>query len=102
MAEIRVETLDVAALATIAAGVATTVQQSVDVLAGEVSMVIGQNWLGEDAAAFDGGFGEWRRGARQVAEALATMATLLDRAASTYETTDAAVAGKAAVESAAP
>ncbi len=79
-----------AAAVTVAARVADF-EVRVGALERLVSSTLGSDWIGLGAESFRDDFATWLAGAREVHEALSRIASLLESASATYETTEATV-----------
>jgi WXG100 family type VII secretion target len=67
---------------------AQQLRASLGSLDGEVAQMLGPNWTGEAASAYDAVWREWHEGSSKVLEGLTAMSELLTSAAAGYSDTD--------------
>lgn len=88
MAELHVTPEMLRQVSTEFGAAAQQLQASLGSLDSEVAQMLGPNWTGEAASAYDAVWREWHEGSSKVLEGLTAMSDLLTLAAAGYSDTD--------------
>jgi WXG100 family type VII secretion target len=91
MSLIKVTAEDLQTLSSQVMSGSESIQDQLSRLQGEVSSVVGGDWMGSASGAFNERYEEWNRSAAGLKDALDGISQLLSHAAVTYQNTEDAI-----------